>query len=59
MHDARQGVDGLPVQQEVQPDQVCPALLPGLVVEAGVARGDGLQGVVEVAAQLGQRQRVP
>ena len=58
VHNACQSVYGLPVQQQVQADQVGLALLPSLVVEAGVARGDGLQGVVEVAPQLCQRQGV-
>ena len=58
MHNACQGVHGLPIQQKVQADQVCLALLSSLVVEAGVARGDGLEGVVEVASELCQRQSV-
>ncbi len=58
MHNACQSIYGFPVQQQVQADQVGLALLPSLVVEAGVARGDGLQGVVEVASQLCQGQSV-
>ena len=58
MDDACQSIDRLSVEQQIQADQVRLALLPSLVVEAGVARGDGLQGVVEVAPELRQRQSV-
>ena len=58
MHNACKSIYGFPIQQQVQADQVRLALLPSLVVEAGVARGDGLEGVVEVASQLCQRQGV-
>ena len=55
---ACESIDGLSIQQQVQSDQVRLALLARLVVKAGVARGDGLQGVVEVAPELRQRQSV-
>lgn len=55
MHNACQSIHRLSIEQQVQTDQVCLAQLARLVVKAGVARGDGLEGVVEVPSELCQR----
>ena len=59
MHNTCESIHRLPVEQQVQADQVGLAQLARLVVEAGIARGDGLEGIVEVATELCQRQGVP
>jgi hypothetical protein len=59
VNNARQRIHNLSIQQEIQSDEVSLAQLALLIVEAGVAGGDGLQRVIEVSAQLCQRQRVP
>src|SRR3990172_9437021 len=54
--DDRQGVDRVPVQQDVELDQVRAPELEEVVVERGVAPRQGLQLVVEVDDDLGQRE---
>ena len=58
MHDRGERVDGLALEQDVDLDEVGGLVAVGLVVEAGVAAGAGLQLVEEVEDDLGERQRV-
>src|SRR6266567_1625717 len=54
--DDRECVHGIAVEQHVELDELGRAVLEELVVERGVAAGDGLQLVVEVENDLGQRE---
>lgn len=56
---ASKGIDNFPIEQQIQADQVSLAHVALLVVKAGIAGGDGLEQVIEVPSQLGQRQCVP
>lgn len=59
MDNASQGVHNLSIEQQIKTDQVSLAQLALLIVKAGVARGDRLQRVVEVAPKLSQWQHIP
>src|SRR5256886_16033972 len=54
--DDRERVHGFAVEQHVELDEIGRAVLEELVVERRVAAGDGLQLVVEVEDDLGQRE---
>src|SRR6266852_5830282 len=56
VHDHRQGVHGIAVEQDVELDHVRLAELEEVVVEGGVALGDRLELVVEVHHDLGERE---
>jgi hypothetical protein len=58
MHDHRQGIDLVAVDQHVELDHVGGAVLLELVVERGVAARDGLQLVEEVHHHFGHRHVV-
>ena len=58
VHDGREGVHRLTVQQDVDLDQVGLLLAAGLVVQRRVPLGPALQLVEEVVDDLGHRQRV-
>src|SRR5580704_51253 len=56
MHDHRQRVDRISVEQDVELDHVRGPKLQEVVVEGGVALGDGLEPVVEVDHDLAERE---
>ncbi|MNJ38137.1 hypothetical protein D3C77_329780 [compost metagenome] len=58
VHQHRQGVDRLGVDQDAHLHQVADLVIGDLIVEGGVALGDGLQPVVEVEHHLVQRQLI-
>jgi hypothetical protein len=58
VHDDRERVDAVAVDQEVDLDDVRGAVLLELVVHRGVAARDALELVEEVEDDLGQRQLV-
>ncbi|MNC84958.1 hypothetical protein D3C83_05280 [compost metagenome] len=58
MHDQRQRVDALPVDQNVELDEIAGAIFEEVVIERGVTTGNGLQAVKEIHHDLVQRQFV-
>ena len=58
MHDRRERVDCLALQQDVDLHEIRGLRADLLVIEGGVAPGAGLQGVEEVEDDLAERHRV-